>query len=238
MSLSEPTQLIVALDFPKPNAALEFVDEMKGLPLVFKVGLELFMSGGPDLVRELVHRKQRVFLDLKMYDIPNQVAKAAQQLAFLHVEMMTLHIAGGSVMVKQVAKELSEIPNLRPKILGVTVLTSFDDTHWAEVTKSLTGHPARPGDSVSGMIAAASDWGLDGVVCSAKELSYVRKNFPSLYTVVPGIRPQGSDQNDQARVVTPAEAHQLGAHAVVVGRPITASSQPRKSAEAILKDLC
>ena len=240
MSLVVPdsTQLIVALDFAKPQAALDFVGGLEGLPIVYKVGLELFISGGPDLVRELVHRKHRVFLDLKMHDIPNQVARAAQQAAFLHVEMMTLHIAGGSAMVRAVQKDLEEIPALRPKLLGVSVLTSFDDAHWGEVTRSLTGHLAKPGDSVNGLISSASSWGLDGIVCSAQELPFVRKNFPGLYTVVPGIRPLGSDANDQARVVTPAEARRLGAHAVVIGRPITASNQPRKTAESILQDLC
>lgn len=235
---AESTQLIVALDFPKAAIALDFVEELRGLPVIYKVGLELFMSGGPDFVRELVHLKQRVFLDLKLHDIPNQVAKAAKQAALLHVEMMTLHISGGSAMVRSVVQELSEIPSLRPKLLGVSVLTSFDDLHWGEVTRSLTGHATKPGESVQGLISTASTWGLDGIVCSAQELAFVRKHYPAFYTVVPGIRPAGSESNDQARVVTPAEAHRLGAHAVVVGRPITASSQPRKSAEAILKDLC
>lgn len=236
--IPETTQLIVALDFPKAGLALDFIKELQDLPIVYKVGLELFMSGGPDFVRELVHRKQRVFLDLKLHDIPNQVAKAAKQASLLHVEMMTLHLAGGSAMSRAVVEELSEIPSLRPKLLGVSVLTSFDDVHWGEVTRSLTGHPVKPADSVKGLITTASTWGLDGIVCSAQELSFVRKNFPSLYTVVPGIRPEGTESHDQARVVTPAEAHRLGAHAVVVGRPITASSHPRKSTEAIIRDLC
>src|SRR3954453_16974661 len=126
------TDLIVALDFPRSERALELVDSLRGLSVVYKVGSELYLSGGPEIVRELVHRKNRVFLDLKFHDIPNTVARAAAQAALLHVDMFTVHLAGGSAMVKAVAKELSEIPELRPKMLGVSVLTSFDDVRWAE----------------------------------------------------------------------------------------------------------
>src|SRR5262245_54789951 len=101
----QTTDLIVALDFPRADQAMEMVDKLRDLPVVFKIGSELFMSGGPELVRELVHRKQRVFLDLKFHDIPNTVAKAARQAAFMHVEMFTLHLAGGSAMCRAVAQE-------------------------------------------------------------------------------------------------------------------------------------
>src|SRR3712207_9327074 len=106
---------------------MELVDALKGLPVIYKVGSELFLSGGPEIVRELVHRKNRVFLDLKFHDIPNTVARAARQAALLHVDMFTLHLAGGSGMVKAVSQELADIPTLKPKVLGVSVLTSFDD---------------------------------------------------------------------------------------------------------------
>ncbi len=232
-----PTELIVALDFQKKNQALELVDQLQGLPLLYKVGLELFIGAGPEVVRELVHRKARVFLDLKLHDIPNTVAKAVKQAALLHVEMLTLHLSGGSAMVRAAAQELSEIPTLRPKILGVSVLTSFDDVRWAEVTKSLTGHAADVSDSVDGLVEHAVAWGADGVVCSAHELTSLRQRFPSLYTVVPGIRPEGSAAGDQARIMTPAQAHDAGANAVVIGRPITESADPRATVERILKDL-
>jgi orotidine-5'-phosphate decarboxylase len=231
------TDLIVALDYPKSEKALELVDSLKGLPAIYKVGFELFMAGGADIVRELVHRKCRVFLDLKFYDIPNTVARAAKQAALLHVDMFTLHLSGGSAMVKAVAQELSEISLLRPKILGVSVLTSFDDVRWAEVTKAMTGHAADITDSVDGLVEHAAAWGVDGVVCSAKECESLRAAFPTLYTVVPGIRPEGSAADDQARVMTPAQAHQAGASAIVVGRPITGAANPREVVETILKDL-
>jgi orotidine-5'-phosphate decarboxylase len=231
------TELIVALDFPRPERALDLVEQLQGLPVLYKVGTELFMSGGPDLVRELVHKKNRVFLDLKFHDIPNTVARAARQAALLHVEMFTLHLAGGSSMVRAVADELADIPLLRPKILGVSVLTSFDDVRWAEVTRALTGHASDTADSVSGLVEHAPTWGADGLVCSAIELQKIRSQFPSLYTVVPGIRPEGFAHNDQFRVATPSMARELGAHAIVMGRPIIESPQPRDVAEAVLKDL-
>jgi orotidine-5'-phosphate decarboxylase len=231
------TDLIVALDYPKPEKALDLVGTLGGLPVLYKVGLELFMSGGPEFIRELVHRKNRVFLDLKLHDIPNTVARAARQAALLHVEMFTVHLAGGSQMVKAVAKEMSDIPLLKPKVLGVSVLTSFDDVRWAEVTRAMTSHTTVVSDSVTGLVNEGVSWGVDGVVCSALELPAIRKSFPSLYTVVPGIRPEGSDNGDQARVVTPAEAHLAGASAVVIGRPITEAKDSRLVVEKALKDL-
>jgi orotidine-5'-phosphate decarboxylase len=231
------TELIVALDFPRPDRALEFVDQLRGLPVMYKVGLELFMSGGPDVVRELVHRKNRVFLDLKLHDIPNTVARAARQAALLHVDMMTLHLSGGSSMVRAVADELADIPLLRPKVLGVSVLTSFDDVRWAEVTKALTGHATDTADSVNGLVEHCVAWGCDGVVCSAMELEAIRRLYPNIYTVVPGIRLEGHSSHDQARVATPALARQMGADAIVMGRPIVEAQNPRDLVESILRDL-
>jgi orotidine-5'-phosphate decarboxylase len=230
-------ELIVALDFPKKDRALALVDELRGLPVIYKVGFELFVNAGPDLIRELVHRKCRIFLDLKFHDIPNTVARAASQVALLGVEMFTLHLAGGSSMVKSVADALAEFPEIRPKILGVSVLTSFDDVRWAEVTRSLSGHASDVRDSVAGLVEHAAAWGCDGVVCSAHELDMVRQQSPGLFTVVPGIRPAGAPAGDQARVMTPAEARRAGAHAIVVGRPITEAKDPREAAVAILKEL-
>ncbi|MCM2277053.1 MAG: orotidine-5'-phosphate decarboxylase [Oligoflexia bacterium] len=237
VNLTRNTDLIVALDYPRPDRAMELVDQLQGLPVVFKVGLELFISGGPEVVRELVHRKCRVFLDLKLHDIPNTVARAAQQAALLKVEMFTLHLSGGSTMVKAAAEVLAEIDLLRPRILGVSVLTSFDDVRWAEITKALTGHAATPDDSVAGLIEHATAWGADGVVCSAVELGMIRKQYPSLFTVVPGIRPAGFSADDQARIMTPGQARVAGADAIVVGRPIIESPRPREVAESILKEL-
>lgn len=231
------TDLIVALDFPRPDRAFELIDQLQGLPVTYKVGLELFMNGGPEVVRELVHRKNRVFLDLKLHDIPNTVARAARQASLLHVDMMTVHLVGGSHMIRGVVEELSDIPLLRPKIIGVSVLTSFDDVRWAEVTKALTGHAVDVAESANNLIDVGASWGVDGVVCSALELPHVKRLNPGLYTVVPGIRPEGASNQDQARVTTPARARELGADAVVMGRPIIESREPRFLVESIVRDL-
>jgi orotidine-5'-phosphate decarboxylase len=231
------TDLIVALDFPRAERAMELIEELKGLPLTYKVGFELFMGGGPDLVRELVHRKNKVFLDLKFHDIPNTVSRAAKMAALLHVDMFTVHLAGGSQMIRAAREELEQFPALKPKMLGVSVLTSFDDVRWAEVTRSLTGHAVDVDDSVYGIVEHAAGWGCDGVVCSAFELEDIRARYPGLYTVVPGIRPEGMAANDQSRVMTPGQARAAGAHAIVMGRPITESKDPRKVVEAVMKEL-
>lgn len=232
-----PTELIVALDFARTDQAFQLVEQLKGLPVLYKVGFELFMAGGSEFIRELVHRKCRVFLDLKFHDIPNTVARAALQAALMHVEMFTLHLAGGSSMVRAVAQELEQIPALRPKILGVTVLTSFDDVRWAEVTKSLTTHASSVSESVIGLASHAAGWGADGVVCSAFELEAIQEQAPGLYKVVPGIRPEGYETHDQARVMTPSQARAAGADAIVMGRPITQAKDPRRVVESVIKDL-
>jgi orotidine-5'-phosphate decarboxylase len=231
------TDLIVALDYPRADYAIDMVERLSGLPLIYKVGLELFLAGGHDLVRDLVHKKERVFLDLKFHDIPNTVARAARQAALLQVEMFTLHLSGGSQMVRAVANEMAEIGELKPKILGVTILTSFDDVGWAEVSKSLSGHASTVSDSVEGLSSHAVAWGVDGMVCSAFELSLLRETHPDLYIVVPGIRPIGTSRDDQARVMTPSQARAAGASAVVVGRPITQAPNPREVVEDMLKYL-
>lgn len=229
------TELIVALDYSKADQALKLVDELKELNVVYKVGFELFMAEGPSFVRELTHKKARVFLDLKFHDIPNTVMRAAKNAASLRVEMFTVHMAGGREMIASIKKEFDNLPSLRPKILGVTVLTSFDDGSWSEVSGAIGGHRGvaiRP--SVEGMLRLAASYGVDGVVCSARELPLVKTEAPTLYTVVPGIRPAGSDAGDQARVVTPEDAVKHGASAIVVGRPITQASDPRAVVTQIL----
>ena len=227
----------MALDVPRPEKAWALVESLTGLPVIYKVGLELFLSGGPEFVRELVHRRNRVFLDLKFHDIPHTVLKAVRQATALQVEMFTLHLVGGSQMLRGVREELDQLPELRPLILGVSVLTSFDDVRWAEVTRAMTGHAVEVSSSVEGLVTEAGSWGADGVVCSALELPLVRRVNPHLYTVVPGIRPAGAAAGDQARVMTPSEARDAGASAIVVGRPILEASSPREMTESILKDL-
>lgn len=233
----QKTDLVVALDFAREDAAWAVVDALDGLNLVFKVGLELFSAAGPQFVRELVHRKKRVFLDLKLHDIPNTVAKASLQAAMMHVEMFTIHLAGGSAMIHAVRDALAEIESLKPKVLGVSVLTSFDDLRWAEVSRAISGHSSDVHDAVAGLVDAFSGAGIEGIVCSAHELERIRDQYPRLYTVVPGIRLDHVAGDDQARTMTPADAARSGASAIVVGRPITQAKEPRAIAEQILRDL-
>src|SRR5690606_11216070 len=128
-----------------------------------------------------------------------------------------IHLAGGRLMVKAAAEEIEKIPSLGPKLLGVSVLTSFDDVCWAEVSRAMTGHAVDVAASVEGLLENAQEWGVDGVVCSALELPAIRRDFANLNTVVPGIRPEGYDlEDDQSRVVTPARARELGPHAIVM----------------------
>lgn len=231
------TDLIVALDFPREGQAWEVVDALDGLDVVFKVGLELFSAAGPQFVRELVHRKKRVFLDLKLHDIPNTVAKAALQAALLQVEMFTIHLSGGSVMVQAVRDALAEVESLKPRILGVSVLTSFDDLRWAEVSRAISGHGSDVDGAVGRLVDEFVPHGVDGVVCSAHELQRVRQLHPSLFTVVPGIRLEKIEGDDQSRTMTPAQAREAGASAIVVGRPITRADSPRDVAQAIFQEL-
>lgn len=231
------TELIVALDFSKQSRAKDLVASLKAFPVIYKVGLELFMSAGPEFVRQLVHEKNRVFLDLKLHDIPNTVARAVKAASVLQVEMLTLHLAGGSAMFREVQRELETFPSLRPKLIGVSVLTSFDDVRWAEVSRALSGHASTVLQSVQRLVSAAESFGADGLVCSALELQAVRSLSTKLMTIVPGIRPAGTQTQDQARTATPAQARDLGASAIVVGRPITEAEDPAKMTESILKDL-
>lgn len=242
MNNKRPTDLIIALDYPRADLAYKLVDQLGGLPVIYKVGLELFMAAGPEFVRELVHRKCRVFLDLKFHDIPNTVARAAAQAALLHVEMFTVHLAGGRRMIDSVRDAFEKFPALKPKILGVSVLTSFDDVRWAEVTRAMTNHAMDVDDSVQGLVEAGTSWGVDGVVCSAMELEMLHEQFPLLYTIVPGIRPADykpadPTREDQARIMTPAQARAAGAGAIVMGRPITEAADPKSVVLSVLKEL-
>jgi orotidine-5'-phosphate decarboxylase len=241
---SEPkrTELIVALDFSDGEAALKVMRLCEDLPVVWKVGSELFLAEGPDWVRERAKEGFRIFLDLKFHDIPNTVVKAALRAGEMGVEMFTLHLAGGPPMIRAVRDELEKkFPDQknvkRPMILGVSVLTSFDQPTWDDVSFAVGGKASKVADSVKRLVAQARYWGVDGVVCSPHEIKIVATADPILFTIVPGIRPKGAKAGDQARVMTPKQAATLGAGAIVVGRPITESKTPRAIIEKILREL-
>ena len=236
------TELIVALDFASESEARVLIKQLQGTGVIFKVGLELFQSAGPSFVKNLCDQGERIFLDLKFYDIPNTVGSAVGQACRLGVEMLTLHLSGGPEMCKAAldARDSALQAGLKqPDLLGVSVLTSFSEESWKEQMSRLSGSgvSGSVSDAVSRLVALGDNIGLQGVVCSAHELVHVRKLAPRLKAVVPGIRPEGSAAGDQARVMTPLQAAENGAWAIVVGRPITRASDALVATQNILSDL-
>ena len=236
--MSKTTELAVALDFDRVSEAEALIEALSGLPVIFKVGLELYTVAGPEWVRSLTASGRRIFLDLKLHDIPNTVTKAVLQIEKMGVEFTTVHLVGGRKMLDQIQRELPVSSSL--KVLGISVLTSFSEEEWVSNTEMM----AQPGSargvhqSVMRFAELANEHAaISGMVCSPQEIPAIRKSHSGLFLMVPGIRPEGSEKNDQERVMTPAEASRAGASAIVVGRPITRSIDPRKTAERILQEL-
>lgn len=224
-------RLIVALDVSTAAAARKIVAAVGDSALTYKVGMQLYTAEGPAIVRELVSSGRRVFLDLKYHDIPNTVAKAIGEAAQLGVSMLTIHASGGPKMLRAAVAAAQAKPDLL--LLAVTVLTSMDD---AEL--STLGPRGGVLEQVRRLAALALSNGCKGVVTSAREAGALREEFGGKFAIVtPGVRPAGSGQDDQARVVTPAEAIAAGASHIVVGRPITAASDPAAEARAILSQI-
>ncbi|MAY05708.1 MAG: orotidine-5'-phosphate decarboxylase [Verrucomicrobiales bacterium] len=229
--------IIVALDVPEASAALTLAEEVASAVGAFKIGKELFVSAGPDIVKRVRDTGAAVFLDLKFHDIPNTVAKAVASATQLDVQMLTVHTCGGSTMLERALEAADETAeqtgNEAPLILGVTVLTSMDESDLNEVSVNKT-----PENQVIHLAQMATGAGLKGLVCSPKEIAPLRKVLPAeVKLVTPGIRPAGSETGDQKRVMSPADAVQAGADWLVIGRPIYAADHPREAAEAILDSL-
>jgi orotidine-5'-phosphate decarboxylase len=225
-------RLIVALDVPDRAHATALVETIGDSAGFFKIGKQLFTAEGPDLIRKLVASRRRVFLDLKFHDIPNTVAAAVRSAASLGISMLTVHASGGSKMLRAAADAVKESPN-PPLILAVTVLTSFTDADLQEI-----GVAGRVLDQALRLASLAQSCGCDGIVSSAQEAREIRREVGAGFAIVtPGVRPAGEAPGDQARVVTPAAAIAAGASHIVVGRPITAATDPRASAEAIVREM-
>jgi len=229
----DPRQrLIVALDVSTAEAARKIVAAVGDSALAYKVGMQLYTAVGPAIVRELVSSGRRVFLDLKYHDIPNTVGAAVHEAAGLGVSMLTVHASGGGKMLRA-AVEAAQKANPELLVLAVTVLTSLDDADLG--TLGLRGGVV---DQVLRLAALALGNGCRGVVASARECAALREEFGRDFAIVtPGVRPAGSGQDDQARVVTPAEAIAAGATYIVVGRPISDAADPAGEARAILGQL-
>ncbi len=235
---STKDKIIVALDVSTATEAFSIVNELNGHVGAFKVGLQLFTSAGPELVTKLVEMGARVFLDLKFHDIPNTVAKASVEAARLGVWMFNLHASGGSEMMRQASIEVDEACKreglVRPLIIAVTVLTSSNQDTLNEVGVTNETQP-----QVLKLAELTAKCGLDGVVASPHEIEPIRAQLASkeFVIVTPGIRPASATKDDQKRVMTPAQAVQVGADHLVIGRPITAATDRRTAVEQIVKEI-
>lgn len=226
-------RVLVALDVAQPRTALELADRLDPALCRLKVGKELFTRGGPETVRALVARGYEVFLDLKYHDIPNTVAGALRAAADLGVWMVDVHLLGGRSMLEAARRALEDAGPPVPLLIGVTLLTSLAERDLSELG---IGGPLE--DAVLRLAALAEDCGLDGVVCSPLEIARLRAERRAGFRLVtPGIRPAGTVADDQKRIMTPSEALRLGADFLVIGRPITASPDPRAALEAVLAEL-
>jgi orotidine-5'-phosphate decarboxylase len=225
-------EIIVALDLPSDTAAFQLVDELGDAVRWYKVGSPLFTRGGPDVVRELRRRGRHVFLDLKYHDIPNTVARAVEAAADLDVGLLTVHASGGTAMLRA-AREAAGDDG--PRLLGVTILTSFtpDDVVevWSRQVLSVR-------DEVLRLAALAKEAGLAGVVASPLETEALkRRNGHGFLVVNPGIRPTDFSAGDQARSATPADAVRAGADFLVIGRPVLEADDRVAAIDAIVAEI-
>ena len=225
--------LILALDVPTREAGAPILRQLRGQLRWVKIGLQLFTAYGPDYVREVAAQGFNVFLDLKLHDIPNTVAKAVESLAPLPIQMLSLHTAGGAEMMRA-ARAAQQKHNSNLLLLGVTVLTSMDSSGLQEI-----GVAAPAADQVARLGRLAADAGLRGLVCSPLEVALLRRQLPAdMQLITPGIRPASEpSSDDQKRVMDPAEAARAGSSYIVVGRPILQAADPAAAARAILGEL-
>ncbi|MDK2776140.1 MAG: orotidine-5'-phosphate decarboxylase [Pseudomonadota bacterium] len=224
--------IIVALDYPRQELAVEMARQLNPQQCRVKVGKELFTSAGPAVVEKLQNLGFDVFLDLKFHDIPNTCAKAVAAAAELGVWMVNVHASGGRRMM-EAAREEVEKKSHRPLLIAVTVLTSMERADLAE-----TGLDIEPVTQVERLAKLTEASGFDGVVCSAQEVGLIREVCSdSFLTVTPGIRPQGTEQGDQRRIMTPEQAVAAGVSYMVIGRPVTKAGDPAQACQNILSSL-
>jgi orotidine-5'-phosphate decarboxylase len=220
--------IFVAIDTPDLERAASLARAVKSSAGGVKLGLEFFCANGPAGVHEIASIGLPIFLDLKLHDIPNTVAKAAQALRQLEPAVLTVHAAGGRAMLEEAKAAAPE----KTKVVAVTVLTSFDGGDLKSI-----GVSGQPAEQVERLAELARVSGLDGIVCSGAEVKTAKAAWPNGFFVVPGVRPKGSGIADQKRVVTPREALDSGASILVIGRPITAAEDPADALKAIAATL-
>lgn len=235
-------KLIVALDVETEARARAIWHALRGQVGLFKIGSQLFTLAGPRIVREIVAAGERVFLDLKFHDIPNTVAAASREAARLGVTMFDVHAAGGGEMMRRAVEAAAEVAAreglVRPRVIGVTVLTSADRATLAE-----TGVEASEAEQVARLARLAAEAGLDGVVASPHEIRLVREatlvaaGAKDFLMVTPGVRPAGVAHDDQRRVMTPAEAIRAGADYIVVGRAVLNAADPSRAVAEMVGEM-
>ncbi|TBU98150.1 orotidine-5'-phosphate decarboxylase [Stutzerimonas kirkiae] len=230
--MSCKTPIIVALDFPSADAALALAGQLDPALCRVKVGKELFTRSGPAVVEALQARGFEVFLDLKFHDIPNTTAMAVKAAAELGVWMVNVHCSGGLRMMAACREVLERRGPARPLLIGVTVLTSMERDDLAGL-----GLDVEPLQQVLRLAGLAQQAGLDGLVCSAREAAELKRRYASLQLVTPGIRPAGSAQDDQRRILTPAQALEAGSDYLVIGRPISQAADPAEALAAVVAEL-
>ena len=228
-----PTDVIIACDFASGKQALDFLDRFTGQKPYVKIGMELYYAEGPSIVRQIKERGHKIFLDLKVHDIPNTAQKTMQVLSSLDVDMCNLHAAGTRAMMEAARAGLLRPDGSRPLLIAVTQLTSTDEQRMRD--ELLIGAPLA--DTVLHYAKNAAAAGLDGVVCSPLESPVVHGACGSAFlTVTPGVRFDDGDTGDQVRVTTPAKARELGSDYIVVGRPITAANDPVAAYQRCVKE--
>ena len=227
-------RLIVALDFHTADDAKKLVDELGDDVNFYKVGMELFYSVGAEIIHWLKARDKKIFLDLKLHDIPNTVAGGLCSLMNLGADILNVHASGGFTMMKTAADALHNEAEKRgvncPKLIAITVLTSINQAEWCGALKI--------SEQVANFAKLAKDAGLDGVVASPQEAKLIRETCGEKFLIVtPGVRPAGANVDDQSRIATPAAALANGATHLVIGRPIRAAQNPREAAKKILDEM-
>lgn len=227
--------VIVACDFPSKEKTFEFLDRFTGRKSFVKIGMELYYAEGPEIVRQIKARGHKIFLDLKLHDIPNTVKKAMAVLSSLDVDIINLHAAGTAAMMEAALEGLTRPDGSRPLLIAVTQLTSTDQ---AALERDLLIE--KPMDEVVMHYAlTAKNAGLDGVVCSPMEAGKVHEHCGEKFlTVTPGVRFADGDAGDQKRVMTPAQAKETGSDYIVVGRPITSAADPVAAYERCVAEFC
>lgn len=231
--LNNTPALVVALDFKTKEEAFLLAKKIQGLAPWVKVGLELFVSEGPQIVQTFKEMGFNVFLDLKLYDIPNTVKGAVSSAIESKADLLTLHLSGGKRMCKAALEAVESAKNIGKSsiaLFGVSVLTSFEEGE-------LVGYEKPLSSMVETLVKGAQEWGMHGIVCSGHEVAAMKKMAPSLKFLTPGIRLDDKKSDDQRRVMTPYQAVLDGADFLVVGRPITQAKDPKAICQTILQDI-